>query len=644
MWYERTPSSVVTSSNPNPDPAYWTKCLTYGYDIGPADALNDGQWAEQFYRTQVGVVFFTRDGYVPPSVPGYADPISLPGAIFISSDDVKANGNVDPLVATPGIMTGPKDPAVCAKICQAATDDQTFYNGVKKDCNQISIFEVAVNDKIIGFQCQLYSRAYGADHATSTGGYDGQGNKITVVNAFVYNRVPASSPGYTLQASSTSSSVSAPTNTSTTVSSSTATTTSTTSASTSTSTSTSSTSTSTSTAPAAPTGACSAVGTPGTYTDGPAISSCPGGATTVTAGGVTYQYCPCTDYRGWSREYFPSPSAQDCAAACAARGPNCPKAVYDRLARTCHIKDSRVQYGFLQHTAFDTITPMGAPEPSYRFDNTSVFFYPGYTRDDGADRVRAFIDSFDGYQSLDSRGAAAQLSVNTVPYSYMVPPQAGSGQYVSQRDWNGGSIKRVDNGPFSLTALDLAVLNYAYTGKNIVLTAYNGNVITGEAVITVSSSNGRSWFHLEGAQLNGFQGITRFTTNQALAFDNIDIVKAASASAVAMTASAAQCAYVGTPGTYTQAAGLPNGCPTPEITVTANGKTYSVCPCADYDGRSSEWFQSPSWQHCANACQSRGWWCARAVYDHVGSTCHIKQYGTPLFFRGSTAFDTITPR
>lgn len=186
QWYERTPSAEPTSSNPNPDPAYWVKCLTYSYPLDPADATNDGQYAYKFYRTQAGVDFFNKNDFAPPTVAGYNAPVALPGAIFLSQADVAAKDGIDPLVSTPGPMSSIPNPAVCKKICDGITADKTYYNGVQKACNFFTLFELTKNGQSTGYQCQYYTDVFGADHALETGGYDGKGNKISVIKSWGY--------------------------------------------------------------------------------------------------------------------------------------------------------------------------------------------------------------------------------------------------------------------------------------------------------------------------------------------------------------------------------------------------------------------------------------------------------------------------
>lgn len=198
MWYERTPSVAPTSTNQDPDPAYWVKCLSYAYPLNAADATNSGQYSQKFYRTQTGASFFNKNVYSPPTVPGYDAPVTLthpsknlPAAIVVSKDDY--NNNIDPLVSTPGPMSSLPDPTVCKKLCDTFTADKAFYNGVQKACNFFNIFELAKNGQSIGFQCQYYTDPFGSDHAKNTGQFQDK-DVITVVGSWGYTANPLTTP------------------------------------------------------------------------------------------------------------------------------------------------------------------------------------------------------------------------------------------------------------------------------------------------------------------------------------------------------------------------------------------------------------------------------------------------------------------
>lgn len=204
MWYERTPSVPTSSTNPNPDPAYWVKCLTYGYPLSSADATNPGQYANKFYRTSTGTGFYNKQDYVPVTVPGYDAPSTVDAAITLSQADVDANGGVDPLLSTPGIMRGVvADPSYCKAQCDAITADPQYYNGYRKACNMFNLFELSVNGQAIGYQCQYYNQAYGNDHAKNYGQYNSEGH-LQVTRSWTYVANPYNSPAYVAQPSTSS--------------------------------------------------------------------------------------------------------------------------------------------------------------------------------------------------------------------------------------------------------------------------------------------------------------------------------------------------------------------------------------------------------------------------------------------------------
>ncbi|EPQ29971.1 uncharacterized protein PFL1_02644 [Pseudozyma flocculosa PF-1] len=194
MWYERTPTAAPSDAVPNPQPAVAVKTLFYSYPLNAADATNDGQWQKKFWRTQTGVAFFNNNAFAPKNVPGYASPVSLPGAIHLRDAQVAANGGVDPLIATPGPMSGIPDPAVCKAICDKYTADPAYFNGIKKNCNEFNIFLLALNGQATGWQCQYYTGIYGAEIADNTGGYDGKGNHVQVIGSWTYNASPQLTP------------------------------------------------------------------------------------------------------------------------------------------------------------------------------------------------------------------------------------------------------------------------------------------------------------------------------------------------------------------------------------------------------------------------------------------------------------------
>ncbi|EPQ30026.1 uncharacterized protein PFL1_02699 [Pseudozyma flocculosa PF-1] len=190
IWYERTPSVAPTPANPNPQPAVWVKVLFYAYPLSPAEATNDGQWSQRFWRSHAGVAFFNRDRLALKSVPGFSGPTILAGKIDVGDAETADNGGVSPLMVTGDPINGIPDPTVCKTLCEGYTASSDYVADVKSSCNMFNIFLLATNGQATGYQCQYYSRSYGADKATYTGGTDSRGRKVSIIGSWSYAADP----------------------------------------------------------------------------------------------------------------------------------------------------------------------------------------------------------------------------------------------------------------------------------------------------------------------------------------------------------------------------------------------------------------------------------------------------------------------
>ena len=136
---------------------------------------------------------FPKPDYPGPPIAGYNVEGSYNGSIYITQKDVDRNGGVDPLVIVPGGYSlqdpnTPYDPKVCTDLCNKLSAEATYYNGVKKYCNEVNVFTITNNSVPYQWQCSFYDEYFGKEYAINTGQYDGAGNYYKIDTSYIYYR------------------------------------------------------------------------------------------------------------------------------------------------------------------------------------------------------------------------------------------------------------------------------------------------------------------------------------------------------------------------------------------------------------------------------------------------------------------------
>ncbi|KAK4991147.1 hypothetical protein LTR50_002077 [Elasticomyces elasticus] len=190
IYYERGPTVEPGTACPNPASTTTIKCAFWGGPVSAANALNDGQWREDFH-----VVIAGSNGYVRQngltcggqSPKGYSPLAALGNATTVSPLD--CNG-VESYMGYQAFSDGPFDANLCATVCTAASAynaAQPVSSGKPQLCKFFTAYILNVNGVGVSQICALYSEYWNSSYSTNFGQWRGE-DRYTIDYSFsAYN-------------------------------------------------------------------------------------------------------------------------------------------------------------------------------------------------------------------------------------------------------------------------------------------------------------------------------------------------------------------------------------------------------------------------------------------------------------------------
>ncbi|KAL1310534.1 hypothetical protein AAFC00_000817 [Neodothiora populina] len=180
IYYERDPVTQPTKANPNPASTTLTKCVYWGGPIDPSNAVNNGQYQQDFH-----VVIAGSNGYMNKTVApvdGYAQPTYLgAGAIEAPLDCNKHDTYMGVKIFT----KGPFDASQCAAAC-TATSVYDLSVGIPQTCQFFNTYLLLKNGSPVGQYCAMYNQTWPASYATNKGQWRGT-NHYTIGHSYSYS-------------------------------------------------------------------------------------------------------------------------------------------------------------------------------------------------------------------------------------------------------------------------------------------------------------------------------------------------------------------------------------------------------------------------------------------------------------------------
>ncbi|KAI6859842.1 glycoside hydrolase [Hortaea werneckii] len=193
IYFERDPTVEPAAGCPNPASTTNTKCVFWGGPVTKDNALNTGQ-----YRNQFQVVIAGSNGYVSNSVAspaGYGPAIPLGNAAINAPYD---KYGFDSYMGSAIFTSGPFNVQLCADACSM----KSAYNKAHpptdgspvQTCQFFNTYILYMNgpSNPQGQYCAMYSESWPASYATNKGQYRGS-DHFTIQYSFAYSN--SANPG-----------------------------------------------------------------------------------------------------------------------------------------------------------------------------------------------------------------------------------------------------------------------------------------------------------------------------------------------------------------------------------------------------------------------------------------------------------------
>jgi len=183
VYFERGPVVIPGDGCPNPNSTTTIKCVLWGGPVTIANAVNRGQWQDEFQVLTAG-----NNGYVNHNiddVPGYSSAEYLGNAAINSPSS--ANSHLGFVLFSDG---SPFDAGRCAAACTAKTQmiqAAAADNSTAQACNFFNTYILSNNSMPIGQSCSMYDRAWPNSYATNNGQYDQYGNHVGVSYSYSFS-------------------------------------------------------------------------------------------------------------------------------------------------------------------------------------------------------------------------------------------------------------------------------------------------------------------------------------------------------------------------------------------------------------------------------------------------------------------------
>lgn len=183
IFVERDPSVDPAPACPNPSSITNYKCSLFGSSLDVAEAVNNGQYREQFHVVIAGSNGYDRTNETTPApVPGYQPPVDCGGFAISAGGDFHIGSNFFP---------GPFNPALCSIFAKAQNDKNkgaAKAKGAKAftPVNQFNAYMVKKNGRAQGTYCSLFDTPLTTAWAGFSSGYSGS-NFFSVETSFTYS-------------------------------------------------------------------------------------------------------------------------------------------------------------------------------------------------------------------------------------------------------------------------------------------------------------------------------------------------------------------------------------------------------------------------------------------------------------------------
>ncbi|KAM0143024.1 hypothetical protein ACHAO1_000858 [Botrytis cinerea] len=195
LYFERDPSVEPGASCEDPASVTMIKCVFWGGPVSTENALNTGQYRDNFQVVIAGSNGYTNNSIAP--IPGYGDAQFLGNAAINAPYDTQG---CNTYMGSTIFSTGPFDASLCAAYCSA----QSKYNlehppsdgSPVKTCQFFNTYLLYVNDlsHTQGQYCAIYSEAWDSSYATNVGQYRGSDHYLIGLS---YTYTNATNPGLT---------------------------------------------------------------------------------------------------------------------------------------------------------------------------------------------------------------------------------------------------------------------------------------------------------------------------------------------------------------------------------------------------------------------------------------------------------------
>ncbi|KAF4549282.1 Hypothetical protein D9617_22g066270 [Elsinoe fawcettii] len=193
IYFERAPSVDPAPACANPKSVTLIKCVYWGSTINTENAVNSGQWRNQFQ-----VVIAGSNGYESgiATPPGYNTPVALNAAINAPYDTF----GFDSYMGVALFNSGPFDLKLCADACtmksQYALAHPPTDGSPVITCQFFNTYIIYVNNtqNPQGQYCAMYSQSWPAKYATNTGQWRGADQYLVRSSYAVSNKTDPGAP------------------------------------------------------------------------------------------------------------------------------------------------------------------------------------------------------------------------------------------------------------------------------------------------------------------------------------------------------------------------------------------------------------------------------------------------------------------
>ncbi|KAF2225313.1 hypothetical protein BDZ85DRAFT_165055, partial [Elsinoe ampelina] len=193
IYFERDPSVDPAPACANPKSVTMIKCVFWGSSVNTENAVNFGQWRNQFQ-----VVIAGSNGYESQiaTPPGYNTPVALNAAINAPFDAV----GWDSYMGVALFNSGPFDLKLCADACtmksQYALAHPPSDGSPVVTCQFFNTYIIYVNNtqNPQGQYCAMYSESWSAKYATNAGQWRGADQYLVRSSYAVSNKTDPGAP------------------------------------------------------------------------------------------------------------------------------------------------------------------------------------------------------------------------------------------------------------------------------------------------------------------------------------------------------------------------------------------------------------------------------------------------------------------